>query len=157
MKILFFNQQNDLKIHPKSVKLVVKEVLSLENSATDEVSIHFVTQEEIAQLHLEYFDDPSPTDCISFPIDANPDPIYHILGEIFVCPKIALEYTLKSGKGTIDESYLEITLYVVHGLLHLLGYDDIETTDQLRMRQEEGRLMEHLIKNNLLICARNTC
>lgn len=146
-----------MKISLNSVKQVVKAVLSLENQATDEVAVYFVSEEEISRLHLEYFDDPSPTDCISFPLDAQSDPIYHVLGEIFVCPKTAIEYTLKSGEAAPKQPYLEATLYLVHGLLHLLGYDDIKKTDQKKMRAAEARLMEYLIQKQITIQARNRC
>ena len=80
----------------------------------------------MCKLHRDYFNDSSPTDCISFPID-NPVPEnYSLMGDVFVCPETALIY---SEKHKVNP-YQEITLYIVHGLLHLMGYDDIELADQ---------------------------
>lgn len=145
-----------MKISKKSVKQVVQAVLSFENKATDEVAIYFVSQKKISHLHLEYFDDPSPTDCITFPLDSQEDLVYHILGEIFICPKTAIEYTLKSGKVLLEEQHQEVTLYLVHGLLHLLGYDDIKKNDQKKMRAAEARLMDYLIQNQLRVCSQTS-
>lgn len=151
MKVLVFNHQNDLLIAPESVKPVVKQVLDLENKKTDEVSVYFVETEEISQLHKEFFDDPTTTDCISFPMDEVEIGGYHILGEIFICPKTALDYILKSSEEINEDCYRETTLYLVHGLLHLLGYKDIEDNDRKKMRVAEKRHMEQLIQQKLLL------
>lgn len=113
----------------------------------DEVSIHFVTNRKLCKLHEEFFNDPSPTDCISFPIDGDGKSDYRVLGEVFVCPKTAIEYAKKKQK----DPYAETTLYVVHGLLHLLGYDDIHPKDRALMRRKERECMEHLRQEDLLL------
>jgi len=114
------------------------------NATCAEISIQFVTKEEIGILHEDFFDDPSPTDCITFPIDP-PGP-EALLGEVFVCPEVAQEYAAEHG----GDSQTETILYICHGILHLLGYDDIEEKDQKEMRKYEAFLMEHLKKENLL-------
>ncbi|MFZ0565225.1 MAG: rRNA maturation RNase YbeY [Chlamydiales bacterium] len=151
MKVFVFNQQKDLFISKRGVKPIVKEVLSLEKRSTDELAIYFVSTEEISELHKEFFDDPSPTDCISFPIDQRQGLGYHILGEVFICPKTAIDYILKRGEEVNEDIYRETTLYLVHGLLHLLGYDDIEESDQKKMRAAENRHMHHLLREKVLL------
>jgi probable rRNA maturation factor len=121
-----FSRQRDLKISKKSVRALVEGVLKLERSSHQEVSIYFVTQSKICELHEEFFQDPSPTDCISFPIDEA-----H-LGEVFVCPKAALSYA---------KPYEELSLYVIHGLLHCLGFDDLEPAARRMMRKKEKHCM----------------
>ncbi len=146
MKILVFNRQKDLPLSSPSVRSVVKQVLLTEQRSTDELSLYFVTTEEICHLHEQFFDDPSPTDCISFPMDEREKTDYHILGEVFVCPQAAIEQVM-----TIGEAYQEATLYLVHGILHLLGYDDIRKSDIKKMREAEARNMKALIdKKNVL-------
>lgn len=144
MKIYVTNRQKDLKIYAAPVKYIVKEVLKNEDSSTDELSIHFVTQTEIARLHQEFFNDPSPTDCISFPLDQDDASGYHLLGEIFVCPLSALNFDP-------EDPYREVTLYIVHGLLHLLGYDDITKKDLSKMRAAERWHMQQLENKNMLL------
>jgi len=147
MKVLVFNKQSDLTIRVASVRPIVKEVLKNEHLLTDEVAIYFVSSEEISQLHQEFFNDPSPTDCISFPLDGKQEKNagYHVLGEVFVCPKTAIDYL-----GTSD-AHSETTLYLVHGLLHLVGYKDIEEEDLKTIRKAEERHMQALANKNLLL------
>jgi len=151
MKVLVFNEQEDLSIAQDTVKPVVKHVLAAEKRHTDEVAVYFVTTEEISRLHKEFFDDSSPTDCISFPMDEEQAAGYHILGEIFICPKTAIDYVMKMGEEVNEDCYRELTLYLVHGLLHLIGYDDVEDENRIKMRAAEGRQMEPLIRQKLLL------
>lgn len=151
MKVFVFNQQKDLSIAKRVVKPVVKEVLSLEKRSTDELAVYFVSTEEMCELHKEFFNDSSPTDCISFPIDQSQGLGYHILGEVFVCPKTAIDYILKRGEEVSQDIYLETTFYLVHGLLHLLGYDDMEESDQKKMRAAEKRHIQHLLREKVLL------
>ncbi len=153
MNVLIFDQQDDLPINEESVRHAVKRTLSLKHCHADEVSVYFVSVDEISRLHQEFFDDPTPTDCISFPYDKEKVGGFQHLGEVFVCPKIAIEYVLKLSEEINEDRYREITLYVIHGLLHLLGYDDIEEKDQKAMRAEENLVMQDLIEKNLLISA----
>jgi probable rRNA maturation factor len=141
-----FNRQKDVPIKKVSTKPIVKEVLEGEGAHTDELSIYFVTFEEICRLHADFFNDPSPTDCISLPLDDQDSLGYHVMGEIFICPAAAQAYDP-------DNLYQEITLYLVHGLLHLLGYDDMQPGDRKKMRAAEKRLMKTLSDKKLLLKA----
>lgn len=152
MKVLVFDQQSDLSIEPESIKPVIREVLMREGRSTDEVAVYFVTSEEISRLHEEFFQDPSPTDCISFPMDEDLKATgYHILGEIFICPKTALDYVLTLSEEISENCYTELTLYLVHGILHLLKYDDVKEEDRKKMRAAEKEHMEHLLRKKLLL------
>lgn len=135
------DRQEDLPINPTGLAALVQAVLKGENSRADELYLHFITEEEICRLHAEYFQDPSPTDCISFPID-RPDEPYCVLGEILVCPKTAINYVTENG----GEPYQEVALYVVHGLLHLLGYDDLSIHDENAMRAREAFYSEAICR-----------
>lgn len=146
MNICVFDHQDTLLISPIQIQAVVKHVLLLENTTCHEVSIHLVDTPTICQLHEDYFDDPTTTDCISFPID-DASSAFRVLGEVFVCPETAQVYATAHH----SDPYHEATLYVVHGLLHLLGYDDIEPEDEQVMRAAETKHMEALRKNDLLL------
>jgi probable rRNA maturation factor len=141
LKIAIFNRQKDLLINKSSVRALVKEVLRFLKIECDEVSFYFVTQKAISKLHEEFFQDPTPTDCISFPIDKD-----H-LGEIFVCPATAISYAKKKKL----DPYKETSLYVIHGLLHLLGYDDLKEKARRAMRKKEKSCMRHLYKQNMIL------
>ncbi|CAF23778.1 unnamed protein product [Candidatus Protochlamydia amoebophila UWE25] len=141
------NEQHDLKFSLANLDAIVKEVIQKEQQTCDEVNIYFVDTATICKLHLDYFNDDTPTDCISFPMDKDENSPYKILGEIFVCPQTAIEYALSHEL----DPYEETTLYLVHGLLHLMGYDDLEENDFLIMKEAEIRHMTHLKKLELYI------
>ncbi|MBX9745037.1 MAG: rRNA maturation RNase YbeY [Chlamydiales bacterium] len=143
MNILIFNKQKDLPISRKATKALVSAVLSHEKQQGGEISIYFVSEKIICQMHNEFFQDPSPTDCISFPLENTP-----LSGEIFVCPHTAVHYAKKREL----DPHQETALYLVHGLLHLLGYDDLEPLQRRVMRKKEKSCMREL--NNLNISLR---
>lgn len=145
MKVTVFNSQKNLSFSANVVKKLVTYLLQEMDVLSDEIILHFVTKKKIQQLHLQHFDDPTPTDCISFPIDS--PQTRGILGEIFICPKVALEYAEKKKMNPYEET----TLYIVHGLLHLLGYDDLEKKAKQRMRRQEKKCLKMLSEKNLIL------
>lgn len=135
-----FNQQNTLSIDPQSVKTATEFILKHANARFNELTIYFVEEDEICKLHADFFDDPSPTDCISFPMDDASDAGYKVLGDIFINPKAAIEYA----KTENSDPYEELTLYLIHGILHLLGYDDLTEEETKKMREAEKIHLDHL-------------
>lgn len=150
MEVLITNNQNALEISSQDVANIIRESLTLLKQPCDEISIHLISKAEISQLHSTYFNDPTPTDCITFPIDNDDQTGYCLLGEVFVCPEVAIEYATKRER----DPYRELTLYLVHGLLHLIGYDDIDPIDRRRMRAAERRVMNHLNKKGTILVHR---
>jgi probable rRNA maturation factor len=140
MQIEVLNQQNDLSIDSKSAKKILRFLLAEMKVNCDEISLYFIETEAMCNLHQKFFDDPTPTDCISFPIDDNESSFYRVLGEIFVCPYTAIKYAKNHEK----DPYEEVCLYIVHGLLHLLGFDDIDENDRAEMRKKEKWCMNKL-------------
>jgi probable rRNA maturation factor len=147
VQIYFKNTQKDLKVPSSSVKKLILSLLKKLKVECDEISLQFVTTRKISELHADFFNDPTTTDCITFPIDDDSSTGYRVLGEIFVCPKTAITYAHKKGK----DPYEETTLYIVHGILHLLGFDDIDPKDRAQMRKKERACMSHLKKENLIL------
>lgn len=143
------NTQTDLAIKEDQVQALVLEVLAYEGVDCQEVSICFVSVAEICQLHADFFDDPTQTDCISFPLDeTESDGLDHrVLGEVFVCPATAIQYAAEHQLNAEEET----SLYIIHGLLHLMGYDDLNEEDCLVMRSAEKRHFDHLKAKNLLL------
>ena len=137
-----YNKQKDLSLSVANLKLMVPFLLRALEIETNEIMIHFVSKTAISKLHGEFFNDTTPTDCISFPMDApatkpqGQEP--HVLGEIFVCPKVAIEYA----KERDLDPHEETKLYVIHGLLHLVGYDDLDSPSRRKMRQMEKKCLK---------------
>jgi len=149
MNIFIKDLQKDLPLKHEEQKLkkLVGALLKHLKQDFNEVSITFVSAPLMKKLHKEFFNDSSLTDCISQPMDAHDEEGYKVLGEIFVCPKAAINYA----KEHQIDPYRETTLYVIHGLLHLLGYDDIQEKDIKKMRKAEQSCLGFLQKKRLLL------
>jgi probable rRNA maturation factor len=105
-----------------------------------ELSIVFLTDAELARLHGEFLRDPTTTDVITF----EGDPRHGTAGEICVSADTAAAYTRRHGR----DFSTELTLYVVHGWLHLAGYDDLAPAKKRAMRRAEARSMRVLQQAN---------
>lgn len=118
----------------EAIAALAAHVLAAEGQPEAELSVTLVDDERIAQIHVDYMDIPGPTDVISFPLGDPEDPI-PILGEVVVSVDTAAREAEERGI-TLRE---ELLRYVVHGTLHLFGYDDHEPDDYAVMhaRQEE--------------------
>lgn len=149
MKVDIINKQEALIIIPSQVRRLVKVVILGEKVICNEVAIHFIDTKEISALHSQFFNDPSTKDCISFPLDEPHDCKidYLVLGDVFVCPETAIEYSARKSL----EPYREVSLYIVHGLLHLMGYDDMDVSSKRKMRTAEKRHMSCLEKLGFIL------
>lgn len=96
-----------------------------------ELSIAFLTDRALARLHADFLADPSTTDVITFA----GDPAFGSAGEICVSADTAAAYARRQGR----DFGAELTLYVIHGWLHLAGYDDLQPAKKRRMRAAEAR------------------
>lgn len=100
-----------------------------------ELAILFVDEAAMEQLHLQWMDEPGPTDVLSFPMDElrpgseeHPTPA-GLLGDIVVCPQVAIAQAEAAGHSPLEEMLLLTT----HGILHLLGFDHAEPDDEKEM------------------------
>ena len=141
-KVHIGNTQKDFPIKKRLICQLVRSVLEFLEVECKEISIYFVTRKKISALHERFFQDPSPTDCISFPLDDE-----H-LGEVFVCPSVAIAYAKEKRLDPFEETIL----YIVHGILHLIGYDDLTPADKKIMRRMEKKCMER-IRSKLDLCS----
>lgn len=151
MKVHINDLQTDLPLRHQKKKLdkLVQSLLQFLDQKCDELSITFVDAKEIKKLHKRFFNDGSFTDCITLPMDDTEDGGYRVLGELFICPKAAIDYANSNN----EDPYKETTLYVIHGILHLIGYDDIKVKDQRKMREQEKLCLDFLEKSKLLLQA----
>jgi probable rRNA maturation factor len=101
-----------------------------------ELSVVFLPPAALARLHARFLSDPSETDVITFP----GDPALGTAGEICISARAAARFA-KKRKGDFSG---ELTLYLVHGWLHLAGYDDRKPKDRRAMRRAEARAMRFL-------------
>ena len=131
-----YSVQKYYKIKDYKIKQVVKEVLGKKSSSA-KLSFAFVDNNEIKRLNKKYFDTDDVTDVIAFPLDNHKNALN---GEIVVSVEIAVD---TAGNRDIDIEG-EIILYVVHGLLHLLGYRDGNRNDAKIMHEKESLILKTL-------------
>ncbi|MCB9887611.1 MAG: rRNA maturation RNase YbeY [Planctomycetes bacterium] len=121
---------------PRTDRALLREVVRATLDHVDRldlpVSLLLTDDAEIAQIHADYLDDPTPTDVISFALEEG--------AELVVSVQTARRVAREQGH-TIRA---EVALYVVHGLLHCCGYDDIRARDRKRMREAERAVMTKL-------------
>jgi probable rRNA maturation factor len=96
-----------------------------------ELSVSFVEDAEIEDLHVRFMDEPGATDVLSFPLDDVDGDGVRLLGDVVIAPAVA-------ARNNPDDPVAELRLLLVHGILHLLGYDHEADAEKAEMwaRQE---------------------
>ncbi|GAA4190185.1 rRNA maturation RNase YbeY [Microbacterium oryzae] len=125
------------------LRLTQHNLAQLHVSPDAEVAIVLVDEGAMEALHVQWMDEPGPTDVLSFPMDElrpgtddMPTPA-GLLGDIVLCPQVAESQAEKAGHPLMDE----LILLTTHGLLHLLGYDHAEPEEHRVMFGLQDRLM----------------
>jgi probable rRNA maturation factor len=122
------NRQNKLCCRRRAIESVLKSALAGSVSAAD-VCVAVTGDEEITELNRKYLGRDCTTDVIAFTYDFKDG---RLDGEIIV----NAEEALRRAKKTPHSAQDELMLYTVHGLLHLLGWDDATPEDRLRMHRQ---------------------
>ncbi|WP_304139976.1 rRNA maturation RNase YbeY [Finegoldia magna] len=138
------NRQEDFQIDDeltsdikKSIRICLLQELNDDNY---EISLSFVSEAEIRKLNRDYRDKDSVTDVLSFPLDDDFAIQTNLLGDIIICCKRAIEQA-KEYNHSIKR---EIVYLVVHSMFHLLGYDHIEESDRIIMRNKEKSALKEI-------------
>ncbi|HEX5936785.1 MAG TPA: rRNA maturation RNase YbeY [Actinomycetota bacterium] len=132
-RVLSSNRQNDRAISDEELRTLARDTLRAEGVVGPaELSLSFVDAEEIAELHERFMDESGPTDVLSFPLDELDEEGVRLLGDVVVAPG-------EAARNNPDEPDAEIRLLVVHGILHILGYDHEEDVARTRMWDRQER------------------
>ncbi|MDX9917985.1 MAG: rRNA maturation RNase YbeY [Gudongella sp.] len=144
MQLFIDDRQKHIPIDKSTEELlrrVALTCLEVEGIGTDwEVSVSFVTNEEIRELNLEYRGKDEPTDVLSFPFEDEFDLGEKLLGDIVISTEKAIEQALEF-EHSIER---EITYLAVHSMFHLMGYDHMEEQDKFEMREKEKEAIRRL-------------
>ncbi len=133
VRITIRNLQKRVLVHPQRIKEIINKTLKKENvKGKVEINICFISDTLIRKLNKKYLKKDSPTDVLAFNM-TNPKDKNTLYADILVSTDTALR-NARVFKTT--PSY-ELSLYSVHGLLHLLGYDDHSLKNQKIMRKKE--------------------
>ena len=129
--VLISNRQ-PMSVDEVCLTALARETLGAEGlTRRVELSVSFVDETEMADLHVRYMDEEGPTDVLSFPLDEVDDRGVRLLGDVIVAPSVA-------ARNNPDDPAGEVRLLLVHGILHVLGYDHEEDAERAEMwaRQE---------------------
>jgi probable rRNA maturation factor len=100
-----------------------------------ELAIVLVDEAAMEQLHVQWMDEPGPTDVLSFPMDElrpgteDMPSAAGLLGDVVLCPQVAQAQAETAGHSLMDE----LLLLTTHGILHLLGFDHAEPAEEREM------------------------
>lgn len=122
-------------------------VLQDEGVRRGELGLRFVDPGAMSELNSSHMGSPGPTDVLAFPIDGAGDSVHTpeqipLLGDVVVCPAYAAVQAPDHAGGGHDGSLGdELALLVVHGVLHVLGYDHQSDADAAAMQARERQLL----------------
>ena len=144
MDVLIINRQRTKKINTRLLKQIVEELFAELEITSAELGIHLVGAKKMAQVNRQFLGHEGSTDVITFDhSSANsqlPSPNSPIYGELFICVDEAVAQAKEFGTDWSSE----VVRYLVHGVLHLLGYDDLQPDLRRAMKREENRLLRRL-------------
>lgn len=139
--------QTWLTIDDESVRDIVIATLRAEQVASADIAVALVDDPRIHDVNREHLGHDYPTDVISFLYESSEEPAageksrgqgLRLDGELVVSVETAVREAALHGWSATDE----LTLYLVHGLLHLCGYDDLTDAEQRVMRQRERNILQ---------------
>jgi probable rRNA maturation factor len=138
------NNESGVSVDESEIVALARHVLSaMHVHPQAELSVVLVDEPAMEQLHVQWMDEPGPTDVLSFPMDElrpgsdDEDSAPGLLGDVVVCPQVAAAQARTAGHSTHEEMLLLTT----HGILHLLGYDHAEPGEEKEMFELQRKLL----------------
>ena len=130
------DEQSVLTVDPEPIRLAVTRVLNEAQIERAQLSVALVDDRTIHELNRRYLCHDCATDVLSFILERSPE---HLDGQIVVSTETARNEAARYGWSPDDE----LLLYVIHGALHLVGFDDQQASDSDRMREKEREILAH--------------
>jgi probable rRNA maturation factor len=129
---ILVDDRQDAPVDVDGLVALARAVLVGEGVPGAELSVSFVTEDEMAELHERFTREAGPTDVLSFPLDEEEEQDgVRLVGDVVIAPAVA-------AANNPDDPVAELRLLIVHGVLHLLGHDHEDDEDKAEMwaRQE---------------------
>ena len=141
--ILIIKRARTVPVDVRLLRLIthalLAELLALEKF---ELGVHLVRANEMARINQAFLNHNGPTDVITFDhLETGPGKLV-LHGELFICYEVALAQAAEFRTNWQSE----IVRYVVHGVLHLQGFEDHAPADRRKMKREENRLLSTLCR-----------
>jgi probable rRNA maturation factor len=135
---IFVANEQDIALDEVRLSTLARHVLELEGvDESAELSVLFVSADHIRLLNARFAGDDYATDVLAFPMGEE-DESALMLGDVVICPSVAEENSTKLGHALHEE----LDLLLVHGTLHLLGYDHQDEQETAAMKKRQGEIIE---------------
>jgi probable rRNA maturation factor len=138
------NNESGVAVEETEIVALARHVLAeMRVHPQAELSVVLVDETAMEQLHVQWMDEPGPTDVLSFPMDElrpgsdEEESPAGLLGDVVLCPHVAARQAEQAGHTTQEE----LLLLTTHGILHLLGYDHAEPDEEKEMFALQRRLL----------------
>ena len=129
--VLISNRQ-PLPLDESGLAELARTTLVAEGRLRCELSLSFVDEDEMGDLHRRFMGEEGPTDVLSFPMGDVDEDGLSVLGDVVIAPAVA-------ARNNPDDPDAELRLLVVHGILHVLGYDHEEPDERAEMWRRQER------------------
>ncbi|HEX6399571.1 MAG TPA: rRNA maturation RNase YbeY [Actinomycetota bacterium] len=130
-RVLISNRQQGV-LDEEGLRTLARDTLRGEGVDRAELSVSFVDSGEIAELHERFMDEPGATDVLSFPLDDVDGYDVRLLGDVVIAPA-------EAERNNPADPAAELRLLLVHGILHLLGFDHEEDDARALMWERQER------------------
>ncbi len=131
------NRQRRLPVSGRAFRAVAEEILSELGCADYELGVHFVGAQEMARINETFLGHTGSTDVITFD---HSNGSAHLHGELFICTDDAVAQSVEFR----TSSRQELLRYLIHGILHLKGFDDLQPDQRKQMKRKENALVRQL-------------
>jgi probable rRNA maturation factor len=123
---ILVDDRQDAPVDVDALVALAAGCLAGEGAGRAELSVSFVTEDEMADLHVRYMREEGSTDVLSFPLEETDEEGVRILGDVVIAPAVA-------ARNNPADPPAEMRLLLVHGILHLLGHDHEEDEERAEM------------------------
>lgn len=135
------------KLPGRRLKKIALAILGLLGQAEAELSLVLIGNSEMRKLNAKYRRKDYPTDVLSFPMEAGASPATRLLGDVIISVEKAREQAKQRGR-TPDQ---ELATLLIHGIVHLLGYDHERSAEDARvMKRLENKIYRQLCEQDLI-------
>jgi len=133
------DEQDELAVNLERVRTVCEAILADAKIRSGRINVVLVNSDTILQFNRDFLQHDYPTDTISFPIEDRRHE-GHLEGEVLVCTEVAKDRAKEFGWSAEEE----LLLYIIHGMLHLTGFDDATPEQQTVMQEKEREYLAML-------------
>jgi probable rRNA maturation factor len=147
MEVLIDDRQNKYKISAKKINQTARAILNALDCPDAELSILLVDDQQIAKLNTEYLNRKGSTNVIAFPMREGQfgDITPNLLGDVV----ISVETACREGNAAGIGMQKRVDQLLVHGILHLLGYDHEKTAKEAKRMEKRSEALQQMLDLNL--------